>query len=81
LPSSFPGEHYWVNLHADLRNLTQRPRRPAAEWLPYVSAKEWAVFAADDPEPWRKSMRQLGAWLFRRRSFGQALGRFAAPRA
>lgn len=81
LPSSFPGEHYWINLHADLRNLAQRPRRPAAEWLPYARAKEWAVFASDDLEPWRKSMRQLGGWLFRRRSFGQALGRLAAPRA
>jgi D-aspartate ligase len=81
LPSSFPGEHYWINLHGDLRNLAQRPRRPAAEWLPYARAKEWAVYASDDLEPWRKSMRQLGGWLFRRRSFGQALGRLAAPRA
>ena len=58
-----------------------RPRRVPAEWRPYLKRKEWAVFAADDLAPWRLALRQLGAWLFRRRSFGRALGRLAAKRA
>jgi D-aspartate ligase len=81
MPSSFSGEHYWINLHADLLNLSHLPRRAPAAWRPYLGRKEWAVFAADDPAPWRQSLRALGAWLFRRRSFGQALERLAARRA
>lgn len=77
----FFGDHYWINLHADLLNLSKAPRRDLAAWLPYVSAREWAVFALDDLAPWRKAMRQLGGWLFRRRAFGQALGRLAARRS
>jgi predicted ATP-grasp superfamily ATP-dependent carboligase len=79
--SSFRGEHYWINLQADLLNLSKMPRREAAAWRPYLGRKEWAVFAFDDLAPWRASLRQLAAWLLRRRSFGRALGRLAAPRA
>ena len=81
MQSSFSGEYYWINLHAGLVNLSQRPRRAAAEWRPYLARKEWAVFAPDDLAPWRKAMRQLGAWLFRRRSFERALERLSARRA
>lgn len=75
------GGHYWINLQADLLNLAKAPRRDAAAWLPYLQAKEWAVFALDDLAPWRKSMRQLGRWLFRRKAFGRALARLAARQA
>jgi predicted ATP-grasp superfamily ATP-dependent carboligase len=81
MPASFSGEHYWITLQGDLLNLSKRPRRRPAEWRPYLKRKEWAVFAADDLAPWRLALRQLGAWLFRRRSFGRALGRLAAKRA
>lgn len=77
----FSGEHYWINLHGDLLNLSQLPRRSAAAWRPYLGCKEWAVFASDDLAPWRKSMRQLGAWLFKRRPFGRALARLSVRRA
>jgi predicted ATP-grasp superfamily ATP-dependent carboligase len=77
----FSGEHYWISLQADLLNLSKAPRRAAAAWRPYVSSKEWAVFALDDLAPWRKSIRQLAAWLFKGRSFGRALARLAARRA
>ena len=79
--SSFRGEHYWINLRADLFNLSKMPRRELAAWRPYVGRKEWAVFALDDLAPWRASVRQLANWVFRRRSFGRALGRLAAPPA
>jgi predicted ATP-grasp superfamily ATP-dependent carboligase len=79
--SSYSGEHYWISLHADLMNLSKMPRRDAAAWRPYLRRKEWAVFALDDLAPWRKSMSQLAAWIFRRRPFGRALGRLAARRA
>ncbi|HEV3008923.1 MAG TPA: hypothetical protein VGX52_07810 [Burkholderiales bacterium] len=81
MSSSFSGEHYWIGLHADLMNLSKMPRRDLAAWRPYLGRKEWAVFAPDDLAPWRLSMRRLAGWLFRRRSFGRALGRLAAPRA
>jgi D-aspartate ligase len=81
MPSSFAGEHYWVNLRADLMNFSQRGPRDLAAWRPYLGRTEWAVFAPDDPAPWLKSMRQLGAWLFRRRSFERALARLTARRA
>jgi D-aspartate ligase len=48
---TFSGEHYWINLRGDLANLAQRPRRAAADWLPYLGRKEWAVFARDDLAP------------------------------
>ena len=38
MPSSFSGEHYWINLHGDLVNLSQLPRRAAAAWRPYLRA-------------------------------------------
>jgi D-aspartate ligase len=81
LRSSYAGAHYWINLHADLFNLSQQPRRAPSAWQPYLGNKEWAVFAPDDLAPWRKAMRQLGGWLFRRRSFGRALERLTARRA
>jgi D-aspartate ligase len=58
--------HYWINLHEDLRRLVKSPRlalRPST-WRPYLQAKEWAVFALDDPKPWLRSMQQLAAWLW-----------------
>jgi D-aspartate ligase len=57
--------HYWINVHEDLRRLVNSPRlalRPST-WRPYLLAKEWAVFALDDPKPWLRSMQQLAAWL------------------
>jgi D-aspartate ligase len=77
-PSS--SEHYWINLHGDLRHLAKAPARALepATWRPYFSRKEWAVFALDDLAPWRKSLGALASWLFRDRSFGRALGRLAA---
>lgn len=81
LPRSFSGDHYWINVQGDLLNFTRRPVRDAAAWLPYLRRKQWAVFALDDPAPWRKSVRHLAEWLFRGRSFGRALGRLAARRA
>ena len=77
-PSS--SEHYWINLHGDLRHLAKAPARALepATWRPYFSRKEWAVFALDDLAPWRKSLGALATWLFRDRSFGRALGRLAA---
>jgi predicted ATP-grasp superfamily ATP-dependent carboligase len=78
---SFSGEHYWINLRADLSNLSRAPRRAAAAWLPYLKRKEWAVFAADDLAPWRRAMRQLAAWIFRRKSVARALARLAVPPA
>ena len=58
--------HYWINVHEDLRRLVKSPRlaiRPST-WRPYLQAKEWAVFAFDDPKPWLRSMQQLTAWLW-----------------
>ncbi|HEU4922411.1 MAG TPA: hypothetical protein VFT23_04975 [Burkholderiales bacterium] len=58
--------HYWINVHEDLRRLVASPRlalRPGT-WRPYLQAKEWAVFALDDPKPWLRSMQQLSAWLW-----------------
>lgn len=81
IPASFSGAHYWINLHADLHNLTRAPRRPLAAWRPYLGPAEWSVFALDDLAPWRKSMRRLASWLFRRRSFERALERLVARRA
>jgi predicted ATP-grasp superfamily ATP-dependent carboligase len=81
MPSPFSGEHYWINLHADLMNLSKLPSRPPAAWLPYLRRKQWAVFALDDPAPWTKSLRRLADWLFRGRSFGRVLGRLTARRA
>lgn len=81
LPRSFSGDHYWINVHGDLLNFAKLPVRDAAAWLPYLRRKQWAVFALDDPAPWRKSVRHLARWLFRGRSFGRALGRLAARRA
>jgi predicted ATP-grasp superfamily ATP-dependent carboligase len=80
--SSFAGEHYWINLQADLRHLAKLPHLAfqLPTWRAYFRRKEWAVFALDDLAPWRASLRRLAAWLFRRRSFGRALGRLAAPR-
>jgi D-aspartate ligase len=80
---SFPGEHFWINLHADLMHLSHMPERALdlRTWQPYLRKKQWAVFALDDLAPWRKSLRQLANWLFRDRSFGRALGRLAARRA
>jgi predicted ATP-grasp superfamily ATP-dependent carboligase len=69
--------HYWINLHADLLNLSKAPWRNPGAWLPYLRRKEWAVFALDDLAPWRKAMGQLARWLFRRRAFGRASGRLA----
>ena len=65
--------HYWINLHEDLKRLAKSPQlalRPST-WRPYLQAKEWAVFALDDPRPWLRSMQQLAAWLW------QSLGRAA----
>lgn len=81
LPRSYAGEHYWINVHGDLLNFARLPARNAAAWLPYLRRKQWAVFAFDDPAPWRKSVRHLAGWLFRGRSFGRALGRLVARRA
>jgi predicted ATP-grasp superfamily ATP-dependent carboligase len=78
---SFSGEHYWINVHADLMNLSKLPHRDLAAWRPYLRRKQWAVFALDDLAPWAKSLRQLANWLFRDRAFGRALGRLAARRA
>jgi D-aspartate ligase len=78
---AFSGEHYWINVAADLRNLSKGPRRTAAAWRPYLGPAEWALFALDDLAPWRKSLRQLGSSVFSRKLFTRALGRPAARRA
>jgi predicted ATP-grasp superfamily ATP-dependent carboligase len=82
-PPVEPTGHYWINLQFDLRHLAKAPgaARRLRTWLPYLARTEWSVFAMDDLAPWAKSMRQLGGWLFRGRSFGRALGRPVAPRA
>jgi len=81
--SSYSGEHYWINLQGDLRHLAKAPELvlEPATWRPYVRRKEWAVFALDDLAPWRRSLRQLAAWIFTRTPFGRASGRLAARRA
>lgn len=83
METSFSGAHYWINLHGDLMHLSKAPRiaLDVKTWRPYLGPKEWAVFAADDPAPWRKAMRQLAGWLFRRRSFERVAARWLAPRA
>jgi predicted ATP-grasp superfamily ATP-dependent carboligase len=81
LQTSFAGEHYWINLHADLMNLARLPSRNFAAWRPYWGRKEWAVFALDDLAPWRKALGTLAGWVFRDKFFERALGRLAARRA
>lgn len=57
--------HYWINVRGDLQHLSMVPRlalRPAT-WAPYLSHKEWAVFAFDDPRPWLRAMLQFGSAL------------------
>jgi D-aspartate ligase len=80
MSASSSSEHYWINLHGDLRHLAKAPLRALepATWRPYLGRKEWAVFALDDLAPWRKSLGTLASWLFRDRSFGRVLGRLAA---
>ena len=74
----FSGEHYWINLQADLQNHSTAPRRAAAAWRPYLGPTEWALFALDDLEPWRKSLVQLVDWALRRRSFARVSARLQA---
>jgi predicted ATP-grasp superfamily ATP-dependent carboligase len=83
LDTSFSGAHYWINLHGDLRHLSKAPRLAldVKTWRPYLGPKEWAVYAPDDPAPWKKALRQLGGWLFTRRSFARVAARLSAPRA
>ena len=83
METSFSGAHYWVNLRGDLMHLSKAPRLALdlKTWRPYLGRREWAVFAPDDPAPWRKALRQLGGWLSTRRFFGRASGRLAAPGA
>lgn len=66
-PARIGGDHYWINLHADLRHLAKAPRlvRSLRTWRPYLGPVQWAVFAADDPLPWVRATRELGAWLLR----------------
>jgi D-aspartate ligase len=80
---AFSGEHFWINLHGDLMNLSKGPERALdpKTWRPYLRRKQWAVFALDDLAPWRKSLGHLANWLFRDRSFGRVLGRLVARRA
>ncbi|HEU4353012.1 MAG TPA: hypothetical protein VFR66_14170 [Burkholderiales bacterium] len=54
---AFSGEHYWINVEADLRNLSKAPRRAAVAWRPPLA-------------PWRKSLRQLASSVFIREFFG-----------
>ena len=57
--------HYWINVRGDLQHLSIVPRlalRPAT-WAPYLSRKEWAVLALDDPKPWLLAMLQFGTAL------------------
>jgi len=83
METTFSGSHYWVNLRGDLMHLSKAPRLALdlKTWRPYLGRREWAVFAPDDPAPWRKALRQLGGWLSTRRFFGRASGRLAAPGA
>ena len=83
LETSFSGTHYWINLHGDLRHLSKAPRSAldVKTWRPYLGRKEWAVYAPDDPAPWKKALRQLAGWLFTRRSFARAAARLSARRA
>lgn len=68
--------HHWINVHCELANFIDLPASmlAPATWRPYLMRKEWAVFTPDDPAPWLKSVRQLGAWIFagtrRRLSYG-----------
>src|SRR6185295_11988932 len=83
METTFSGSHYWVNLRGDLMHLSKAPRLALdlKTWRPYLGRREWAVFAPDDPAPWRKALRQLGGWLSTRKFFGRASGRLAAPGA
>src|SRR5262245_7139039 len=83
LPHSASGEHYWINVHAELMHFSRDPALALRlrTWKAYFQNKEWAVFALDDPAPWVKAMRLLGRWLLRDRSFSRALARLAARRA
>ena len=83
MDSAFSGTHYWVNLHGDLMHLSKAPRiaTDVKTWRPYLGRHEWAVFAADDPAPWRKALRQLGGWLSKRSFFGRASRPQTAPGA
>jgi D-aspartate ligase len=83
MATSFSGSHCWVNLQGDLMHLSKAPRLAldVKTWRPYLGRCEWAVFAPDDPAPWRKALRQLGGWLSTRRFFGRAAARLSAPRA
>ena len=83
METTFSGSHYWVNLKGDLMHLSKAPRLALdlKTWRPYLGRREWAVFAPDDPAPWRKALRQLGGWLSTRKFFGRASGRLAAPGA
>jgi predicted ATP-grasp superfamily ATP-dependent carboligase len=83
METTFSGSHYWVNLQGDLMHLSKAPRLALdlKTWRPYLGRREWAVFAPDDPAPWRKALRRLGGWLSTRRFFGRASGRLAAPGA
>ena len=78
---AFSGDHYWINVAADLRNLSKGPRRTAATWRPYLGPAEWALLALDDLAPWRKSLRQLASSVFTRKFFRRALGRPVTRRA
>jgi D-aspartate ligase len=83
MQTSFSGAHYWIHLQGDVAHLSKVPRLAldVKTWRPYLGRKEWAVYAPDDLAPWRKAMRQLAGWLFRRRSFGRVAARWLAPRA
>jgi D-aspartate ligase len=83
METSFSGSHYWINLQGDLMHLSKAPRLAldVKTWRPYLGRREWAVFAPDDPAPWRKALRRLGGWLSTRRFFGRAAARLPAPRA
>lgn len=83
MQTAFSGTHYWINLRGDLTHLSKAPRiaTDVKTWRPYLARHEWAVFAADDPAPWRKALRQLGSWLSTRTFSGRASRPLAAPGA
>jgi predicted ATP-grasp superfamily ATP-dependent carboligase len=53
---------FWINLEADLRVLwrTRKNWRFKDAAKPYLSRKEWAVFAGGDPVPWLHAVKWTG---------------------
>ncbi len=59
--------HVWINVECDLRGLA-RDRRALLDWRtwrPYFGAKEWALYAPDDPLPFLRASAGMARWMAR----------------